>query len=114
MLLLFDAAWISAFFVMPQRQAMYDCFAFFCHAGQFWQKGGRGLKPGAPKEATKQKGHAIVFLFAVFFLIFPIMSQSGAMDVDFDVPRFLMEERKKAPASLQHYFSTFEDLYERK
>ncbi|KAI8063183.1 hypothetical protein BC940DRAFT_307765 [Gongronella butleri] len=42
------------------------------------------------------------------------MSQSGAMDVDFDVPRFLMEERKKAPASLQHYFSTFEDLYERK
>ncbi|KAI8985495.1 hypothetical protein BDB01DRAFT_850064 [Pilobolus umbonatus] len=36
------------------------------------------------------------------------------MEVDFDVTHFLYEERKKAPASLQHYFTTFEDLYERK
>ncbi|ORX47061.1 PCI-domain-containing protein [Hesseltinella vesiculosa] len=36
------------------------------------------------------------------------------MEVDFDVPKFLMDERKKAPANLQHYFTTFEDLYERK
>lgn len=36
------------------------------------------------------------------------------MDVDFDVPKFLYETRQKAPAQLQHYFATFEDLYERK
>lgn len=36
------------------------------------------------------------------------------MDIDFDVPKFLHEERQKAPAKLQHYFATFEDLYERK
>lgn len=36
------------------------------------------------------------------------------MDVDFDVPKYLYEERQKTPAPLQHYFSTFEDLYERK
>lgn len=36
------------------------------------------------------------------------------MDVDFDVPGFLNKERKKAAPSIQHYFTTFEDLYERK
>ncbi|KAI9262370.1 hypothetical protein BDA99DRAFT_438760 [Phascolomyces articulosus] len=36
------------------------------------------------------------------------------MDIDFDVPKFLQEERQKAPTQLQHYFTTFEDLYERK
>ncbi|KAG2202556.1 hypothetical protein INT47_012550 [Mucor saturninus] len=36
------------------------------------------------------------------------------MDVDFDVPKFLYEQRQKTPAQLQHYFTTFEDLYERK
>ncbi|KAI8097699.1 uncharacterized protein BX664DRAFT_293380 [Halteromyces radiatus] len=36
------------------------------------------------------------------------------MDIDFDVPKFLNEERQKAPSQLQHYFTTFEDLHERK
>lgn len=36
------------------------------------------------------------------------------MEVDFDVPKFLYETRQSAPAQLQHYFSTFEDYYERK
>ncbi|OAC98559.1 hypothetical protein MUCCIDRAFT_154422 [Mucor lusitanicus CBS 277.49] len=36
------------------------------------------------------------------------------MEVDFDVPKFLNEERQKTPAQLQHYYTTFEDLYERK
>ncbi|CEP09222.1 hypothetical protein [Parasitella parasitica] len=36
------------------------------------------------------------------------------MEVDFDVPKFLYEERQKTPSQLQHYYSTFEDLYERK
>ncbi|OAD77652.1 hypothetical protein PHYBLDRAFT_108812 [Phycomyces blakesleeanus NRRL 1555(-)] len=36
------------------------------------------------------------------------------MEIDFDIPKFLSQERHKAPANLQHYFSTFEDLYERK
>lgn len=40
------------------------------------------------------------------------MSQN--MDVDFDVPKFLYEQRQKTPAELQQYFATFEDLYERK
>ncbi|KAI8329850.1 hypothetical protein BC941DRAFT_442059 [Chlamydoabsidia padenii] len=46
------------------------------------------------------------------------MSQSNKtnndMDVDFDVPKYLSDERQKAPSHLQHYFTTFEDLYERK
>ncbi|KAI8876297.1 PCI-domain-containing protein [Backusella circina FSU 941] len=36
------------------------------------------------------------------------------MEIDFNVPKFLSEERQKAPAHLQQYFTTFEDLYERK
>ncbi|CEG66336.1 Putative 26S proteasome regulatory subunit N9 [Rhizopus microsporus] len=36
------------------------------------------------------------------------------MEVDFDVPKFLAETRQKAPSHLQHFFSTFEDYYERK
>ncbi|KAI8381024.1 uncharacterized protein BYT42DRAFT_564975 [Radiomyces spectabilis] len=36
------------------------------------------------------------------------------MDIDFDVTRFLHEERQKAPAHLQQYFTTFEELHERK
>ncbi|KAL9544038.1 hypothetical protein MBANPS3_007825 [Mucor bainieri] len=36
------------------------------------------------------------------------------MEVDFDVPKFLNEERQKTPAQLQQYYTTFEDLYERK
>lgn len=36
------------------------------------------------------------------------------MEIDFDVPKFLHEERQKAPTQLQHYYTTFEDLYERK
>lgn len=36
------------------------------------------------------------------------------MEVDFDVPKFLYEERQKTSPQLQHYFATFEDLYERK
>jgi 26S proteasome regulatory subunit N9 len=36
------------------------------------------------------------------------------MEVDFNVPKFLNEERKKAPAELQQFYTTFEDLYERK
>jgi 26S proteasome regulatory subunit N9 len=36
------------------------------------------------------------------------------MEIDFNVPKFLSEERQKAPAPLQQYFTTFEDLYERK
>ncbi|KAL7315832.1 26S proteasome regulatory subunit [Mucor circinelloides] len=36
------------------------------------------------------------------------------MEVDFDVPKFLYEERQKTPSQLQHYYTTFEDLYERK
>ncbi|CDH48641.1 proteasome regulatory particle subunit [Lichtheimia corymbifera JMRC:FSU:9682] len=36
------------------------------------------------------------------------------MEIDFDVPKFLHDERQKAPSQLQHYFTTFEDLYERK
>jgi 26S proteasome regulatory subunit N9 len=36
------------------------------------------------------------------------------MEVDFDVPKFLYDERQKAPNQLQQYYSTFEDLYERK
>ncbi|KAI9498470.1 hypothetical protein BDB00DRAFT_881288 [Zychaea mexicana] len=36
------------------------------------------------------------------------------MEIDFDVPKFLHDERQKAPAQLQHYYTTFEDLYERK
>lgn len=36
------------------------------------------------------------------------------MDVDFDVPKFLYETRQNVPSELQHYFSTFEDYYERK
>ncbi|GAA5804297.1 hypothetical protein EDC94DRAFT_602097 [Helicostylum pulchrum] len=36
------------------------------------------------------------------------------MDIDFDVPKFLYEERQKVDDSLQQYFVDFEDLYERK
>ncbi|KAG0174973.1 26S proteasome regulatory subunit [Apophysomyces sp. BC1015] len=36
------------------------------------------------------------------------------MEVDFDIPKFLYDERQKVPAHLQHYFTTFEDLYDRK
>lgn len=36
------------------------------------------------------------------------------MEVDFDVPKFLYEMRQNVSSSLQHYFSTFEDYYERK
>lgn len=36
------------------------------------------------------------------------------MDVDFDVTKFLHEQRQNAPPSLQQYFTEFEDLYERK
>ncbi|KAG1341058.1 hypothetical protein G6F62_005205 [Rhizopus arrhizus] len=36
------------------------------------------------------------------------------MEVDFDVPKFLYETRQNVPSPLQHYFSTFEDYYERK
>lgn len=36
------------------------------------------------------------------------------MEVDFDVPKFLNEERQKTPTQLQQYYTTFEDLYERK
>lgn len=45
------------------------------------------------------------------------MSQStknNEMEVDFDVPKYLSDERQKVPSHLQHYFTTFEDLYERK
>ncbi|KAI7868022.1 hypothetical protein BDF14DRAFT_1725421 [Spinellus fusiger] len=37
-----------------------------------------------------------------------------AMEIDFDIPKFLSQERTKTPDHLQHYFTTFEDLYERK
>lgn len=40
------------------------------------------------------------------------MSQN--MEVDFDVPKFLLEERQKVPSQLQQYYTSFEDLYERK
>ncbi|KAI9320553.1 hypothetical protein BX666DRAFT_1909107 [Dichotomocladium elegans] len=44
--------------------------------------------------------------------LFDIMAQQ--MEIDFDVPKFLHQERQKAPSNLQRYFTTFEDLYERK
>ncbi|KAI8352077.1 hypothetical protein BD560DRAFT_409073 [Blakeslea trispora] len=40
------------------------------------------------------------------------MAQS--MEVDFDVVSFLSQEKQKVPSQLQHYYSSFEDLYERK
>ncbi|KAI8368805.1 hypothetical protein EDC96DRAFT_504424 [Choanephora cucurbitarum] len=40
------------------------------------------------------------------------MAQS--MEVDFDVVNFLSQEKQKVPSQLQHYYSSFEDLYERK
>ncbi|CAO3631551.1 unnamed protein product [Cunninghamella blakesleeana] len=42
------------------------------------------------------------------------MASTNEMEVDFDIPKFLKEQRQKAPADLQHYFTTFDDLYERK
>ncbi|KAI8971864.1 hypothetical protein BDF20DRAFT_825235 [Mycotypha africana] len=36
------------------------------------------------------------------------------MEVDFDVPKFLYGERQKVPSELQRYYTTFEELYERK
>ncbi|OBZ85168.1 putative 26S proteasome regulatory subunit rpn9 [Choanephora cucurbitarum] len=40
------------------------------------------------------------------------MAQS--MEVDFDVVNFLSQEKQKVPSQLQHYYSSFENLYERK
>ncbi|KAF9582068.1 26S proteasome regulatory subunit [Lunasporangiospora selenospora] len=36
------------------------------------------------------------------------------MEVDSDIPNFLATQKQQAPASLQGYYGTFEDLYERK
>ncbi|KAF9963054.1 26S proteasome regulatory subunit [Modicella reniformis] len=36
------------------------------------------------------------------------------MEVDANIPEFLATQRRKAPAHLQNYYNTFEDLYERK
>lgn len=49
-------------------------------------------------------------------IYYPFFSATMAqqMEIDFDVPKFLHDERQKAPSQLQHYFTTFEDLYERK
>ncbi|ORY98016.1 hypothetical protein BCR43DRAFT_490727 [Syncephalastrum racemosum] len=38
----------------------------------------------------------------------------ASMDIDFDVPKFLHDQRQKAVPQLQQYFTKFEDLYERK
>lgn len=38
----------------------------------------------------------------------------ASMDIDFDVPKFLHDQRQKAAPQLQQYFTKFEDLYERK
>lgn len=43
-----------------------------------------------------------------------ITTMTQNMEVDFDVPKFLYEERQKTPSQLKHYYTTFEDLYERK
>ncbi|KAK3830169.1 MAG: hypothetical protein JOS17DRAFT_747165 [Linnemannia elongata] len=36
------------------------------------------------------------------------------MEIDSDIPQFLASQKQQAPASLQNYYNTFEDLYERK
>ncbi|GJJ78095.1 26S proteasome regulatory subunit N9 [Entomortierella parvispora] len=36
------------------------------------------------------------------------------MEIDSDIPQFLAAQKQHAPASLQNYYNTFEDLYERK
>lgn len=36
------------------------------------------------------------------------------MEIDLDIPQFLATQKRQAPASLQNYYNTFEDLYERK
>jgi hypothetical protein len=36
------------------------------------------------------------------------------MEIDSDIPQFLASQKQQAPASLQNYYHTFEDLYERK
>lgn len=36
------------------------------------------------------------------------------MEIDSDIPHFLASQKQQAPASLQNYYNTFEDLYERK
>ncbi|KAK3808595.1 MAG: hypothetical protein J3Q66DRAFT_303857 [Benniella sp.] len=36
------------------------------------------------------------------------------MEVDANIPQFLAAQKSKAPANLQNYYNTFEDLYERK
>ncbi|KAG0047498.1 26S proteasome regulatory subunit [Gryganskiella cystojenkinii] len=36
------------------------------------------------------------------------------MEIDSDIPHFLATQKQQAPASLQNYYNTFEELYERK
>lgn len=36
------------------------------------------------------------------------------MEIDSNIPQFLASQKQQAPASLQNYYPTFEDLYERK
>ncbi|KAF9109927.1 26S proteasome regulatory subunit [Mortierella sp. AM989] len=36
------------------------------------------------------------------------------MEIDSDIPQFLATQKRQAPATLQNYYNTFEDLYERK
>ncbi|KAF9919872.1 26S proteasome regulatory subunit [Linnemannia zychae] len=36
------------------------------------------------------------------------------MEIDSDIPQFLASQKQQAPPSLQNYYNTFEDLYERK
>ncbi|RUS25028.1 hypothetical protein BC938DRAFT_472729, partial [Jimgerdemannia flammicorona] len=42
------------------------------------------------------------------------LTMAQTMDLDFDVPHFLRDQMQTAPHDLQHYFITFEDLYDRK
>ncbi|KAF9918736.1 26S proteasome regulatory subunit [Lobosporangium transversale] len=36
------------------------------------------------------------------------------MEIDSDIPHFLATQKRQVPATLQNYYNTFEDLYERK
>jgi hypothetical protein len=70
-------------------------------------------------EIDSVKRRASIFCIKYFFHIsltykVYIFKMTQNMDVDFDVPKFLYEERQKSSPQLQHYFATFEDLYERK
>lgn len=62
---------------------------------------------------TRKQILILHFLFLFFKQIY-FNKMAQQMEIDFNVPKFLSEERQKAPAHLQQYFTTFEDLYERK